>query len=46
VAQHRIVIVDTTTRTKGFLTMGISYYCRACHEEWADFGKRKDKIPA
>ena len=28
------------------ITICDCYVCRACREEWADFGRKRDKVPA
>jgi len=42
----RLTVQRETSPTGGVVTVCDCYVCRECLEEWADFGRRKDKVPA
>ena len=42
----RLTAVRETSPTGGIIVACDCYICRVCREEWADFGRRKDKVVA
>ena len=42
----RLRVVRQASETNVIVVVCDCYICRVCLEEWADFEKRRDKIPA
>lgn len=42
----RLRMIRQVSETNVIVVVCDCYVCRTCREEWADFGRRKDKVPA